>query len=94
MGDLIGLIVLIHNGPRCELDQLNQLNPPRPDLIDLVDLIDLIALIVLIVLIHNGSGDRVCTIRHIDVIDLIILIHKGPLWIKTVKSIKSCHALI
>ena len=28
--DLIGLIVLTHNGPRCELKQFNQLNPPRP----------------------------------------------------------------
>ena len=47
--DLIDLIVLIHNGPRCELNQLHQLNPPPPDLI---------ALIVLIVLIHNGPRDR------------------------------------
>ena len=36
--DLIDLIVLFHNGPRCELNQLNRLNPPRPDLIDLIDL--------------------------------------------------------
>ena len=35
--DLIDLIVLIHNGLCCELNQLNQLNPPRPDLIDLID---------------------------------------------------------
>ena len=50
--DLIDLIVLIHNGLRCELNELNQLNRPRPDLIDLIDLI------VLIVLIHNGPRDR------------------------------------
>ena len=37
--DLIDLIVLIHNGPRCELKQLDQLNRPRPDLIDLIVLI-------------------------------------------------------
>ena len=49
---LLDLIVLIHNGGRCELKQLNQLNRPRPDSIDLIDLI------VLIVLIHNGPGDR------------------------------------
>ena len=70
--DLNGLIDLIHNGLRCELKQLNQLNRPRPDLIVLI------VLLVLIVLIHNGSGDRFGTQKHIDCIDLIVLIYSGP----------------
>ena len=48
--DLIDLIFLIHNGPRCELKQLNR---PRSDLIEFIVVI---VLIVLILLIHNGPG--------------------------------------
>ena len=62
--DLTDLIVLIYNGPRCELNQFKQLNRQRPDLIVLILLIVLIVLIGLLVLIHNCRGYRFGTHTH------------------------------